>query len=611
MERISAATNGATSTNWASNNLITRNGKDAAGNNINGTPKAENSVSISPTTISSLPFNEFSEITLSYYGSPYIINSSLEIPVNATLSIEPKVKLKFATTTNLNVLGTIKAISLTISPIVFTSQNGVWKGIKFASSSQNSVLDNCQIENTGGGEEAIEILGSSPTIKNSKFFNHDYGIFIKEGSRAEIIGNYFEDTGKFSPSNYSIYVNQSYPVLKQNMASSSEMSGVLLFGTFSENWKLYKNNENFPYIVEYAYFAGDLEIEPGTTIKLKEHGRLEIHGALKAEGTDGEKILFTTLTGNNWGYINFYSDSQNSTLKNVVLDNVETFVNTTTVAFQKAEFKNAPWLLHLENSSSTVENCLFENSQYEALTISGGSPYIASSTFATTTLAVRIKDGSQALIENNDFGNFKIVIEKNSHPIIRENSGTNAIYISAISLAQDWTLYKNSNMFYVVSGYLQVNSGKTLEIKPGITIKIPPPGSRGGFTGMIIYGALKAIGEESERIVITSTEENKWWKGIHFASSTGTSTLKYIEIDRASGWISYLSGENRKGAIYIVGSKVEISNASFTNHFYYFIYFENSPQSSLSNSQFDTASSSAIKIEGESPLIQWETLSFP
>ena len=49
MERINSSSSGDNPQNWASNNLITRNGKDAQNNFINGTPKAENSVSKSQT----------------------------------------------------------------------------------------------------------------------------------------------------------------------------------------------------------------------------------------------------------------------------------------------------------------------------------------------------------------------------------------------------------------------------------------------------------------------------------------------------------------------------------------------------------------------------------
>ena len=46
MERIDSTAQGSDSVNWANNDLITQNGLDAGGNNINGTPKAPNSVSL-------------------------------------------------------------------------------------------------------------------------------------------------------------------------------------------------------------------------------------------------------------------------------------------------------------------------------------------------------------------------------------------------------------------------------------------------------------------------------------------------------------------------------------------------------------------------------------
>jgi len=94
MERINSNASGTDFANWASNNLITRNGKDAGGNSINGTPKEPNSVSVSSTTISSLPFDEFEAITLTYLGNPYIINNTiLTVPQDKTLIIEPGVKI--------------------------------------------------------------------------------------------------------------------------------------------------------------------------------------------------------------------------------------------------------------------------------------------------------------------------------------------------------------------------------------------------------------------------------------------------------------------------------------------------------------------------------------
>ncbi|MCX6760512.1 MAG: lamin tail domain-containing protein [Candidatus Nealsonbacteria bacterium] len=121
MERIDSSASGTSSANWENNNLIIRNGRDAKGNNINGTPKAKNSVSMSPISISNLPFDEFSEINLTHHGSPYIIQSSLTIPKEKILKIEKGVILKFFKT-GIEIEGKIEALGgEEDEKIVFTS----------------------------------------------------------------------------------------------------------------------------------------------------------------------------------------------------------------------------------------------------------------------------------------------------------------------------------------------------------------------------------------------------------------------------------------------------------------------------------------------------------
>ncbi len=109
MERINPVTSGADSQNWANNNLITRNGKNAVGDNINGTPRALNSASISPTFVSRLPFEDISEITLTSLGSPYVIENNLSVDKEKTLRIEPGVILKFSNSRAIEIKGTLLA----------------------------------------------------------------------------------------------------------------------------------------------------------------------------------------------------------------------------------------------------------------------------------------------------------------------------------------------------------------------------------------------------------------------------------------------------------------------------------------------------------------------
>ena len=87
LERIDSQTSGADSENWAANNLISFNGKDAANNWINGTPKNTNSVALSETEITNLRFDEFSTLTLTLLGQPYYSNSQVTVPSGKTLAI--------------------------------------------------------------------------------------------------------------------------------------------------------------------------------------------------------------------------------------------------------------------------------------------------------------------------------------------------------------------------------------------------------------------------------------------------------------------------------------------------------------------------------------------
>ena len=148
MERISGIVSGSDPDNWANNNLITRNGKDADGKSINGTPKQENSVSKTSTEIFwGLPFSEFDEITLTKLGAPYIINGTLFVSQNKTLKIDKGVVIKFKdSASGLIIDGTLEAIGDTNEKIIFTSykddeyggsgaEPGDWKQIYFSETS--------------------------------------------------------------------------------------------------------------------------------------------------------------------------------------------------------------------------------------------------------------------------------------------------------------------------------------------------------------------------------------------------------------------------------------------------------------------------------------------
>jgi len=343
MERISAGVAGSDPNNWANNNIITRNGQDAGKSLITGTPKAENSVSKSSTEVVSIgnqPFDEFSEVTLTYLGQPYIIGSGgITIPQGKTLKIEPGVALKFRGQMPygpyFRVEGTLKALGANDKKINFTniSEGGYWGGIYFSSTSKDSVLDNVFIKDAMGPVQdrqyvmradnssivfrnseirgynnscqfllknseseiddvsfsdpfpntsyvAICIEGGAPIIKNSFFKNNTTGINIsgetKESPNFRVENNVFEENG--TP--IILWGNASWPVFSGNQAQNNKLNGILVSHgrsiTADTVW-----NADLTYVVAGIINVSPeatLTIGPGTVIKFNYESWITNHG---------------------------------------------------------------------------------------------------------------------------------------------------------------------------------------------------------------------------------------------------------------------------------------------------------------------------------------------
>ncbi len=222
MERISPKELGSNSANWANNNLIIRQGFDANDNQINGTPKAKNSVSASPTEINNLDaFNDdsVSEITLNLRNSPFIIKDKLTIPENKTLNIEPGVVLKFIDSwgryAGIKVNGALKANGTEDKKIIFTSLKddeyagdtnndqdktspspGDWDKIYFTSASKDSEMKNIILRYGGGGnsfpETGIKIEETNLDLEDSVIENNQYSglYFISSLIDTDSFSNY-------------------------------------------------------------------------------------------------------------------------------------------------------------------------------------------------------------------------------------------------------------------------------------------------------------------------------------------------------------------------------------------------------------------------------------
>ena len=359
MERINA-TSGATSTNWASNNLLTRNGQDAGRNNINGTPRAQNSVSASPTLISGLPFDEFSEITLTKLGSPYIIQQSLTVPSEKTLIIEPGVNLKFDDSKEIEVRGDLKAVGSEAEKIIFERNSPEPPGndryrLHFIES-QNSIIDNAtfidggrlthipfvnpdgiisaaiEAENSGISIKNSSITGAFPRgvnssgtttienttlkgIRNSEWFLETFALSIR-GENSSISSSTFKDntigmiiTGGnprienniFKENGTPIYLQggDSSPIFLNNSAENNGSNGIVVDGANIIADTVWQSN--LPYLVGSKYIApgATLTLREGTIVKLGDN--LIVSGRLITEGTLENPVVFTSGSDDEYG----------------------------------------------------------------------------------------------------------------------------------------------------------------------------------------------------------------------------------------------------------------------------------------------------------------------
>ena len=272
MERIDPSASGIDPNNWASNNLIVRKGFDSKGNPINGTPKAKNSVSISPTEITDLSAfsdDSVSEITLNFNNSPYIVESNLIVPENKILNIDPGVVLKFnGKYSGITINGTLKAIGgqSESEKIIFTSildndseseknavnlSSGSWNKLYFTSKSRDSELENIIISYAGGGSgtpcspemSGIKVEASSINIKNSIIKNNQYrGLYLID-SNSIIDGVQFLNNSVCCPTcqnqygGYGLEIEGGKPIIKNSIFKSN------IYGIYVKNKKVYKDNQ--------------------------------------------------------------------------------------------------------------------------------------------------------------------------------------------------------------------------------------------------------------------------------------------------------------------------------------------------------------------------------
>jgi len=459
MERINS--------NWASNNLVTKNGLAADNNPINGTPRAENSVAKSSTDVVG-GLNITENFTLTLLGSPYLVEGSIIVGASVKLTIEPGVIIKFkhnvAWKSELRIKGELAAIGTETQKIIFTSSSttpvaGDWEWLYFenASSTLKNVviqyagkeegnppfsppytrgaiyvdggsfeISNSKIEESqtlgiwltnsalatidgvefldadGDWEKtaAVYIENSNSTIKNSTFKNNKFAIWVEDGNSPVIENNIFQDNET------PIKTFTLLPSFSNNIAQNNNINGILVVSLgFSDsigeiNWC----KTSLPYILESSATVPSgktLNIEAGTVVKLKGGGRLYVDGTLAAQGTQAEKIIFTSLnqeTAGSWHYIGFSASSVGSILDNVIVR----YGGWYNVFEGGTGAKSGA--VKVDGANLTIKNSLFENNLYAGLELINSTTTLANTAFNKNENGIYVESGDCPDLSSVTFG---------------------------------------------------------------------------------------------------------------------------------------------------------------------------------------------------------------
>ncbi len=351
-------------------------------------------------------------------------------------------------------------------------------------------------------------------------------------------------------------------------------------------------------------YTGTSTIETGVTLKVEPGvkltvGQLTVQGTLKAEGTTGEPIVFTSAAkvpqARDWGNVVFEPGSGAS-----VLDHAE-------IAYGGAVTNSGA--IEVKNSSPTITNSTIRSSGYYGIKVFAGSPNIGNNKIlnntgigayfaaeAEKTLEINFHDN---LVEGNgssaavfvEPGAGPTVATSLGHNTITKNSSLQAIYYNggpkereippdianntvsgntgssgnqvAFSgvLAKSATWEAPTAPLYIGSG-LKVNSGLTLTLKPGVTI-------HGG--SLEVFGTLKAEGESSAPVVYEPASESSRCGSLKFEPGSGASVLDHVELYRCGANVN-------SGAIEVKNSSPTITNSTIRSSGYYGIkVFAGSP----------------------------------
>jgi parallel beta-helix repeat protein len=336
-----------------------------------------------------------------------------------------------------------------------------------------------------------------------------------------------------------------------------------------------------------------LTIEPGVEIRFDDLYTIQVNGILIAEGSPGNRIVFTSNKAvpapGDWRQILFSESDGGSSL------------NYCDILYAGGGETNTT-AINLFTSSPSISNTNVQFTSSRGIYLAQSSPTISNSVFSDNALmGIEVTDsGSDPVIDNctiENNGDYAISMiadnVKNIQSVTIAGNAKNSIRVEGEAITT--ALWLNHGVPYVIDGFVTVNDGDTLTIAAGNELRFDD------IYTIQVNGTLIAEGTPNNRIVFTSNKAVPApgdWRQLFFSSSDPGTSLNYCDIYFAGG------GGSNTTAINLFSSSPSISNTNVQFTSSRGIYLAQSSPT-ISNSVFSDNALMGIEVtdSGSDPII--------
>jgi parallel beta-helix repeat protein len=608
-----------------------------------------------------------SDQTWNYYANGYVLLGGVEIhnytysqpklTIMAGNTVKMKENCRLYIGSYSNYGGMLYAVGTASTPITFTAYNGEvggWTGIEFQDGSDynsSSSLRYCTIEkattsvtcnNTNqpgiihctlqdAVDQNLYLNSSSINVEESTLKNARIGIWAQTSQPtliSDVIENMTEYCIYYNNPDYeatyytctlkdsrvgiryatpNMHINNDNNVTFANNNCNFAVPG----GTVSEN-RVWASSS---YFIEGSLEIGrsgsetcTLTISPGCTLKFASGSQIRIGyngwGQMKAEGTDTQPILFTSMNGESgsWSGVLFEGGSDDDPLHGIENSLKHCIVENAVDNFRA-----------FGTTKPEVEDCIFRNASDRGAYLSGE--------YNRTMVRVTVENngGYGIYVENSLIELYDSEISNNGNYAMYYN---NIHYVSVLdatftgnavdgvaiaggqmSESRTW----NTHDYYIFGDVWVARGGEAcrLTLSPGTALRFAEGKrmqiSRHDYYSQNDYGELNAIGTASQPITFTSMNgEAGGWNGLYFHDwsdnlSGMESVLKYCIIEKGNDYNLHMSS---------TGQPAQIENCIFRDAVGDGVYLYSSGTPTLQSCKILNSGNYGLRLYNTSPTVK-------